>query len=287
MSAVDVRPRETVTSPESQSVLSRGNATPPSVSSTMALLAGALFADPLSVSAVARYLTSHYAAPDGGALQQMDNLVHAILHAPFSLRMYGMRGLADARASAVQFVMVLELWHGVPIALPLEHAFRSGLVGLTQAVCEMIAPATRREFYRHVRRSDLDGEYILECITDGAAREMASRAWPSLLLTLCYYYYCDMLLRAVEVQNCDRSLAFDAVRASRRALDLALGQPARLVALRRNARLDVGGTLTSETLHEQLAELADILSDVELVRMTQRLLLYAGELASACTCDGD
>ena len=249
----------------------------------MRQLASALFVDPVSVNHVARYLVSHYATPDKPSLRLMDELAFAILHGPFSLRLYGERGLADASSTKVQFVLALEVWHGLCVALPLEYAYANQMLGLVGAVRDMVAPPTRPRFYAHVRCGDVEGEYIHECLTEHAARTLGQHAWPSLLLTRCYYYYAEMLKRAVGAGHISSSFALDAVRSSSSALETVLAQPAdAILTLRKGCCLAWDG-LTASVLHGELTALHAILVETELGSMVECLRLFSGDLASQCT----
>ena len=241
--------------------------------------AHAFFFEPTYVNEVARYMVEKYCNPSVPAIEVFDSLISGILHAPLSMKLFGFRGLADQRHTEASYILVLEPFLGVPIGIPTEFLFRSGLKGVAQALGRIVARAPL--VYTNIRRGCIEADYVLEGFTTDAARLIAKYAWPCLLVTLCYFHFVGALDKRVKNNEVALIFAMDVMRASRKTLTTVItGGSAAADELRRGRKLSV---ISRANMELQLSRLNDILSGPSLGQVRSALERFAGELAASCT----
>lgn len=237
-------------------------------------LVSALFYDMESVQVLADYFVHKHMDVRCKGSDVMDDLARAILCAQFDMTMVSFYGLATPKSAAMTQVTMLTLFAGHTLAIPLEFVAERQLAGLYEAVTHLADPEAH--FFSQCRYGHTRGEIVLECFT--GKRSMAERAWPPLLLTLCYRAYVRMLNMAIGAKHIDAEFARTLVHASATTLRAILQQPdgdiGRLAGLK---------CIPRETLMQQLTRLnATIVGTTDLVVLQRQLENLAIHFVGYC-----
>lgn len=250
------------------------------------LLASALFMDPISVDALGRYLVGNLCDTRIKTRGWLDDMCRAILFAPLSMRLVGIRDLPTGHSNRITTVATLELFEGHNLVVPMNLAAECNLESLYRAVTMFATSMSKGGgvggFYNHVRFSQDSTEIILEHFN--AKQQAARYAWPVLLATVCYRHATKMLMMLVEQRGMDEAFAADLMRLGHTSLtELLAGR-----TTFDEADDDVLGRMVHltlvprEALFQQLATLEAILNKTELGVVYTHLNEFASLLAAQC-----
>jgi hypothetical protein len=245
---------------------------------TVEALTSAIFFDPVSVDAIARYLVMMLCDPRSEALALMDVTARAILCEPLSMRLVGafVKDLATPNSGTLTPLVHVELFAGAALAVPLNYAVECGLETLVRAVRDMLSAPESEPYYtqRTVARAN-----TLVFVDGCAARhEIAQRAWPMLLLTLCYRHYLAFLARLVRERGLDDAFARSLVRGSHECVSALLADP----KYASWGRLETLTIVPRTVLLTQLAQLEAALNVDDIGRCERELCALAARFAASC-----
>jgi hypothetical protein len=242
---------------------------------------GALFYDMKTADAMANYFVRKHLDLRCKGSETMDDLVRAVLMAPFDMTLVTFYALATPTASNLSHVAVLSLFAGHTLAVPIEFLIDAGLCDLVEALKWMMDP--RGGYYSQMRHAYTRAEISLEAFT--AKRDMAQLAWPPLLATLCYRHFVSLLELCVKNGQMDAPYAHTLIRNSTKTLRSLVEHtdegPADTTHL---GRLELLTCIPRELLLQQLTRLHVTLGNtIDLGMLTRQLEKLAIHFAGYCT----
>lgn len=238
-------------------------------------LAFGMFYDLRSVDAMARSMVpAHSDLRVVHAHDLMDTLVEAIIRSEFCMRVVGFHHLARREHTNLRVVGWCEIFYSLPVAIPFQHSRDNGMLDFHWALARIFGDPYA--FYHNARTGGAAGELVLENFA--ARHELAARAWPSLLLTLCFVHFVNLLRYVVARSEITLEFALTLVRHGTRTLEqIVLGGPTG-ADLGRSARLMV---VERQLLFDQLQELHAIVTEISLTSMARKLREFAARLAAS------